>query len=131
MPITYKEYYFRNKDYFDETYEIIMQLSNALGEVNKSKYYDGLRKYECKKSNKLCSSVDDYILLLLKRKAKLFENIEMYSCSGNLVKLDKLEGEMKESEIEIRGYFAALFKYLLDDDCVIDFVGEQYPLLFC
>lgn len=131
MPITYKEFYLRNKDYFDQTYEIIMQLSVALGEVNKSKYHDGLRKYERKTKNKVCSSIDDYIFILLKRKSELFEKIELYSCSGNMSKLNQLENEIRESEIEVRGYFVALFRFLLDDDCVIDFVGEQYPLLFC
>ena len=131
MPITYIEFYYRNQEYFDETYEIIMQLSKALNEVNKSKYYDGLRKYERKKDNKVCSSIDDYIFVLLKRKSELFEKIVLYSCSGNMSKLNHLENEIKESEIEVRGYFAALFRFLLDDDCVINFVGERYPLLFC
>jgi hypothetical protein len=46
-------------------------------------------------------------------------------------KLNELEDDINKSSIEIRGYFAALFRFLLDDECVIEFVGEQYPLLFC
>ncbi len=72
MPLTYKEFYFRNKTYFDETYEIIMQLSDALSEVNKAKYYDGIRKYERKSQNRVCKSIDDYVLLMLKKKNKNF-----------------------------------------------------------
>lgn len=130
MPITYEEFYYRNKDYYDKSYEILMQLSDGLYEFNKSKYYDGLRKFNQKETNNVCKKLDVYINYCLKKKKELFDIGEMYLITNNDKKINALRTQLDEEALEIKGYFLALFRVLKDDDCVNLFVNQNYPELF-